>query len=400
MATFENAAKAINLVLVGFAGLLIGRHLIHPKRQPLQQLLTHEIPPGILLLIFWGAFCIGYLHQWVSPAVSFDPVKWMDYTLKPRFEQPWGRGRYGDFSAMLYELNMVINLVPPLAGIIVARRQRFGALSLTLVVCGFLFALFIAFAGATRSVLASFLVTFIIGFAFASPKGRKKELIVYSGIAAAFMMFGTVAMLHIRSQGLKKFLSGEAAYSITKADSFYVDYNLCNIASLTTVFPDRMPYLGLEVPYLALIRPIPRALWKGKPEGLSNSIEHALGDYSGKITISASFAGEAYMAGGFLGVLLCGIFFGALNGWWSHLMGPRNSELGVLIYASGFFAAVISMRSLFTYTTALLPTVAAIVGTSFLVRYLVKKARSLAFVSRRGTPRGGADEDTLPYSED
>jgi hypothetical protein len=214
------------------------------------------------------------------------------------------------------------------------------------------------------------------------------------------MMFGTVAMLHIRSQGLKKFLSGEAAYSITKADSFYVDYNLCNIASLTTVFPDRMPYLGLEVPYLALIRPIPRALWKGKPEGLSNSIEHALGDYSGKITISASFAGEAYMAGGFLGVLLCGIFFGALNGWWSHLMGPRNSELGVLIYASGFFAAVISMRSLFTYTTALLPTVAAIVGTSFLVRYLVKKARSLAFVSRRGTPRGGADEDTLPYSED
>ncbi len=400
MAAYENVAKAINLVLVGFGGLLIGRHFIHPKRPPLQRLLTHEIPPGILLLIFWGSLCIGYLHQWASPAVAFDPVKWMDYTLRPRFDQPWGRGRFGDFSAMLYELNMVINLVPPLAGIILARRQRFGFIALTLVTCGYLLALFVAFAGATRSVLASFLITFIIGFAFAAPKGRKKELIALSGIAAALMMFGTVAMLHIRSQGLKKFLSGEVAYSITRADTLYVDYNLCNIANLTSVFPSRMPYLGLEVPYLALIRPIPRALWKGKPEGLSHSIEHALGDYSGKITLSASFAGEAYMAGGFFGVLLCGMFFGAINGWWSHLMGPRNSELGILIYSSGFFAAVISMRSLFTYTTALLPTFAAIIGTGYLVRYLARKTGALAFASRSRAGRPRPDDDGQPYSED
>ena len=161
-----------------------------------------------------------------------------------------------------------------------------------------------------------------------------------------------------------------------------------------------MPYLGLEVPYLALIRPIPRALWKGKPEGLSSSIEHALGEFSGSITISASFAGEAYMAGGFFGVLLCALFFGAINGWWSHLMGPKNSELGILIYASGFFAAVISMRSLFTYTTALLPTVAAIVGTGYLVRYLARKARALTSSSRSRRNLPGTDDSGQPYSED
>lgn len=155
------------------------------------------------MLIFWTAFCIGYAHQWASPAVGFSPVKWLDYLTRPRFEQPWGRGRLGDFGALIYELNMLINLVPPLAGIILARRHRFGILSLVLVVSGFLLVLFIAFAGATRSVLASYLVTFVIGFAFASSKGRKKELLVVSGAAAAMMMFGTVAMLHIRSQGLK-----------------------------------------------------------------------------------------------------------------------------------------------------------------------------------------------------
>ena len=400
LATRDNAATAINLVILGFAGLLLGRHFFHPKRPPFQRLLTHEIPPGILVLIFWTAFCIGYAHQWASPAVGFSPVKWLDYLTRPRFEQPWGRGRLGDFGALIYELNMLINLVPPLAGIILARRHRFGILSLVLVVSGFLLVLFIAFAGATRSVLASYLITFVIGFAFASSKGRRKELLVVSGAAAAMMMFGTVAMLHIRSQGLKKFLTGEAAHSITKADTLYVDYNLCNIAKLTSVFPSRMPYLGLEVPYLALIRPIPRALWKGKPEGLSSSIEHALGEFSGSITISASFVGEAYMAGGFFGVLLCALFFGAINGWWSHLMGPKNSELGILIYASGFFAAVISMRSLFTYTTALLPTVAAIVGTGYLVRYLARKARALTSSSRSRRNLPGTDDSGQPYSED
>ena len=386
MAAHESAATALYSVLIGFAGMLVGRHLIHPRRQPFQKVLTHEIPSGLLLLIFWVSFCIGYLHQWSSPAVGWDPVKWLDYALAPRFEQPWGRGRFGNFSALLYELNMLINLVPPLAGIILARRHRFGAIALVLVLLAYLLTLFLAFAGGTRNILATYLVTFVIGFAFAASKGRKKELLIISAAAVAILVFGTVTMPRIRTVGLKKVLSGEVAFAQARSETMYVDYNLYNISKLTEVFPSKMPYLGLEVPYLALIRPIPRALWKGKPEGLSNSIEKALGYFGGNITISASYAGEAYMSGGIFAVLLISIFFGAINGWWSHLMAPNNSELGILIYSSGFFAAVISMRSLFTYTTALLPTVAAIVGTSYLVRYLVKKARGL---SSRSEARAG-----------
>lgn len=382
MAAHESAATAIYVVLIAFAGLIVGRHLIHPRRQPFQKVLTHEIPPGILLLLFWVAFCMGYLHQWSSPAVGWDPAKWFDYALAPRFAQPWGRGRFGNFGSLLYELNMLINLVPPLTGIILARRQRFGVIALALVMLAYLLTLFLAFAGGTRSVLATYLVTFIIGFAFAASRARRKELVIVATAAVVVLIFSTLTMIRIRTVGLKKFLSGEAPLSLAKSESVYVDYNLYNISKLTEVFPQRMAYLGFEVPYLALIRPIPRALWKGKPEGLSSSIENALGYFGGGITLSASFAGEAYMSGGLFAVLLISIFFGAINGWWSHLMAPNNSELGILIYSSGFFAAVISMRSLFTYTTALLPTVAAIVGTSYLVRYLVRKAQALALRSR------------------
>jgi hypothetical protein len=58
------------------------------------------------------------------------------------------------------------------------------------------------------------------------------------------------------------------------------------------------------------------------------------------------------------------------------------------------------MRSLFTYTTALLPTVAAIVGTGYLVRYLARKARALTSSSRSRRNLPGTDDSGQPYSED
>jgi len=79
------------------------------------------------------------------------------------------------------------------------------------------------------------------------------------------------------------------------------------------------------------------------------------------LTLAASFIGESYISWGWTGVFLAGIFFGALMGWWSRMASPENSDFGILVYASGFFAAVISMRSLFVFTTALLPTLAAVV---------------------------------------
>ena len=374
-----SATTATQLVLLSFVGMLVGRHLIHPKKQPFQSVLTHEIPPIFLVALFWVSFIVGFMHQWTAPAVNWDFVKWIDFSMMKRFDQPWGRGKFGDFRALLYELNMLINLLPPLAGIILARRHRFGTLSLALIAVTFLFTLFLAFASGTRNVLATYLVTFVIGFAFASPRNRKWELIAVSVAATALLIFGTVTMIYFRTIGLKKYLAGEEQIYAETKNTLYVDYNLYNISELTKVFPNRTPYLGVEVAYLALIRPIPRAIWPGKPEGLSSSIEEALNCNAGNVTISASYTGEAYMAGGFFGVILFSLFFGAMNGWWSHLASPKNSELGILIYSSGFFAAVISMRSLFTYTTALLPTVAAIVGGTYLVRYLAEKARTMAF---------------------
>ena len=109
------------------------------------------------------------------------------------------------------------------------------------------------------------------------------------------------------------------------------------------------------------------------------TIEEALGVEG--LTIAASFVGEAYMSGGFIAVFLAGLFFGAITSWWDYLSSDRNSQLGILVYSSGFFAAVISMRSLFVFSTAILPTVAAVVAGSVVVhlaRTAIQKRQMLS----------------------
>ena len=112
---------AVLVVLVGLAGLLIGRHLLHPKKQPLEKTLTREIPAGLMVAMFWGSFIVGFVYMFA--AVNFDPVKVLDGFMWPRFTQPWSRGRFGDWRALLYELNMFIYLIPPLAGCDSGRRN-------------------------------------------------------------------------------------------------------------------------------------------------------------------------------------------------------------------------------------------------------------------------------------
>jgi len=383
LVTVESTHSAILSVELGFLGIIVGRHFLHPKKQPFKNTLTYEIPAVWIVVIFWSCFFIGYLHMLI--AVNFNVYNMVDCFLDARFSQPWQRGKFGDWKAMLVELGLFIYLIPPLAGIMIARRHRYGVISLLLTFAALFFTFFYGFTSGTRNIFASYLVTFLIAYSFALPFARKKELVALCFGSALVMVFATYAMLQFRNVGLRDYLNGDYDPPLPGEKTMFVDYNLYAISRLVEVFPNHQQYLGWEIPYQALIRPIPRAIWPGKPEGLSSSIEDALGVEG--VTIAASFVGESYMCGGMITVLIIALVFGALTGWWSYLGSSQNSELGILIYASGFFATVISMRSLFVFTTALLPTVAALVIGTYAVRALTNQARNLlARATRRGRP--------------
>jgi hypothetical protein len=92
------------------------------------------------------------------------------------------------------------------------------------------------------------------------------------------------------------------------------------------------------------------------------------------------------MSGGLFAVALAGLAFGALFGWWNYIASLRNSEMGILIYSSGFFAAVISMRSMLVFTTALLPTAAAILLGWIVVRQVAALERLRLRLLKMRTP--------------
>lgn len=372
MLSRDSARSASLAVLLGFAAVIVGRHFVWAKRQPFAHTLTREIPTAWIVAIFWACALIAYAHMLL--AVKFDIREMVHYFMEPRFTQPWGRERLGNWKALLFELNMLLYLIPPLGGIIFARRHRYGVFTLLSVAVIVLFTFFYAFSSGTRNLFASYLVTFLIGYAFAAPFIKRTTLLALSAATAILFIVAGHYMLLFRSDGLNNYLDG-GYVAPPQQRSYFVDYNLWSIGRVMETFPNVRNFLGWEIPYLALVRPIPRAIWKGKPEGLSYSIEDATG--AENMTVATSFVGEAYMSGGFPGIALVGLILGMFTGWWSSLVSSRNSELGILIYASGFFAAVISMRSLFVLTTALLPTTIALVAGTYLVRLLTRKALEL-----------------------
>ena len=377
------ARRAAIACLVGFGGLVIGRHLAQVRKHPFADLFAHPVPRVWILLLFWGSFILGNFYMLLT--VDFNPIAMVDALMGPRFTQPWAREFLGDSRAMLSELALLLNLLPPLAGIIVARRERYSKLQVALVALAGLFTLFSGFANGTRNLFGSHLMTFLIGYTFALKSNRRLEPVLLAAVCAVVMLTATFVMLKFRYIGLKNWLQGDSGQLAMREESVSVDGNFYAICRILEVFPKKHDYLYWEIPYLALIRPVPRALWAGKPMGMSLTIEDIMEVRD--MNITASFIGEAYMGGGLLAVFLAGSLLSGMMGWWTYLANPNNSDFGVLIYASGFVAAVISMRSVFVVTTALLPTVASLIVGGVAVKIVTAQTRrQQARTNRRTGP--------------
>ncbi len=347
--SLQGAQTGTTAALLGFGGIALGRHFTmrlgsRPSPRPMRDLSNRG-----LIHLFIAVAAVGYLH--ILLAVYFDIFEAIRQMSLPRFAQSWGRGRLGNIYALLYELNLLIFLIPPLTGVVFAQFRQFGPAALSFVAAVFALTLFMAFAGGTRSVFIIHIITFTVAYLLARPRITIRELltIVAPGMAAAAI--GTVYMLEFRQKGLARYDFDEV-----ERHTLFVDLNLINISRLTEVFPSVHGFLGWEIPYNALIRPIPRVIWHGKPEGLSVGIEEALNATG--VTLSTTFVGEFYMAGGLFAVAAAAIVLGSLAGSWNRLGVHLGSRYYQFFYASGFFAAGLCMRSFLQVAPAILPTLA------------------------------------------
>jgi oligosaccharide repeat unit polymerase len=352
--TSQNSTRGVELLFLAFAGLIIGRHLA-PRPRPSPSIMrSAQWTPATLFRVYIALFFLGFLNLLV--AVNFDPVELVSQMLRPRFTQPWTRGAWGSWSDLLGEFSgLILYLVPALAGAILAVPTRYTLLQKTFVSFGLLFTLFYGFSSGTRNVFCIYLITFIGAYILRRPRITWGRTALLSCLAAGLLFFAAYHMLQFRKVGLEGYLS-ENDDQGWRSETLFIDQNLPVISQLTDLFPDTYQYLGSEFASFAILHPIPRAIWPSKPMRLSIRVEDALG-VGMHTTVSSTFVGEAYMMGGYSAVLIVGLLFGVLAGWWNRLLVDLRSTIHIIIYASGFFAALISMRSVLWTTTAMLPVV-------------------------------------------
>jgi oligosaccharide repeat unit polymerase len=345
----QGSADGSMAVLVGFIGLAIGRHFF-PSGPAMGRVGRNlDLSSKTMFRLYLLAFLLGYLHIFL--AVNFDIFEAIRQMALPRFSQDWGRGRLGAWADLLVEVGALIYLIPPLAGCIYAQAARYSTLQKLVVTAVFIFTLYYGFSSGTRNIFGVYMITFCGGYLALQPRITLRRVLSFIVPAGAITLVAMYFMLEFRNEGL-----GNYSFAESEFNGVFVDSNLVVISKLTEVFPRMNSYLGLEIPYNALIRPIPRAIWPGKPEGLSVGMEDALGAEG--LTLASTFVGEAYMGGGILGVLLAGLIFGAAAAKWNQLGRDLSSNYKLILYVSGFFAAAIGMRSLLVVGPAILPTLA------------------------------------------
>lgn len=350
------AQTGVLATLLGFAGIILGRHVFAPKHAMPREINFKPSPQLTAALLVFCSF-FGYLFMLL--AVNFDVLEIIEQVQRPRFSQPWQRGKYGSLSTLLNEVGLLRYLIPPLSAAILVQRRHYNLLIQIFALVMFGFVMFEAFAGGTRNIFLIHIITFASTYSLLM---RRLTLIRFSLLMAPLMAIAFFAIYYlpdIRTVGLRNFELAEA-----DRDTLSVDMNLLNISQLTLAFPQFYNNLGFEVPYIALIRPIPRALWSGKPEGLSITIEEVLG--AGTWTLSATFVGEMWMAGGYLAVFSCAIFFGILAGYWNRRAAGQSSALNLIVFAIGFFPAGIAMRSMMSVMPAVLPVLFILVALRLL----------------------------------
>jgi hypothetical protein len=380
--TSQKVEPGIGVCLLAFAALGIGRHCVRARVRTWQVLDT-QIPLSIVTFMFWISFAIGYFHMLL--AVDFNPITMVSDFLLPRFEVPWARLKYGDAHAMLYELGATLYLVPPLAGIILGRpRTRWDA-NVILVLLALLFTLFYGFTTGTRNLICAYTVTFLVSYFYAS-SASKWRIAVLGAMAAGIVALSTFYGVRFRDGGLGAYLAGASDDRQSVQEGLYVDYDLYVVSELVTIFPHYVDYIGWEGPKWLLARPVPRFLWPGKPRGEIVAAENVL--ESQGATISSTFIGESYMVAGLAGVIVTAFAIGMLARWWTKKVFSKHSDLGIMIYGTGFFAIAITMRSIYLLPVAMLPTIfAAVIGY-----WLTQRTQQRRKQAPRPLPRFQLDE--------
>jgi hypothetical protein len=309
--------------------------------------------------IFIGCvFCflcsVGYYlfrSDWSVPAL-------LEGMVVGRGASPWARGAYGDSWAAVEFIAYFGHLLPSLFVLLIrSSRHKISpqivvAAGLTVFVCAL-----IVTDGGRRAIGAVVLSAILCWLVTGRSKRIRRRLslaqVIVGVVCTSALAFGLNVVLQTRS-------NWSAGVSVNKDifSALRVDDNFLRLCQTIDAVPAYAPYAGLQPVIFAAVRPIPRALWPGKPTDPGFTVHGFLNIQT--VSLSSSIVGELYSCYGFGAVLLGGLAYGWLCGYWTRLLNEASSLSTQALYCVGYSTLFVGMRSMADLFVFAYPTIAAL----------------------------------------
>jgi hypothetical protein len=195
--------------------------------------------------------------------------------------------------------------------------------------------------GARRSV-GIFFGASIICWLLVHPRiTQRRVMAAIAGILVTLCVMQ--GMLEIRNIGLWN-APGYFKERPLHYKTLWVDDNFLRLGQIIYLIPNQYPYVYEKQLIYTLVRPVPRALWPGKPMGVGFDIAKA--NRAKNVSFSCSIVGEWYLTAGFIAVFFGGWLHGALGACLGRLLAIEGGGGRALMYGIGSMALVAGLRSM------------------------------------------------------
>jgi hypothetical protein len=332
----EKALLSVGLFAAGIwtAGLL-------PKRKLPQFVLEAtnlKLAPAIVFDIAVLFFCLAMVNYLL--ACEFDVGLMFSSLAVGRWEAPWSRDSYGDWSAFRDHLQYFGYVLPTLTTVQLLQRGWKHPATIGCAVMSVTVLVFLTQSGGRR-IIGVTVGAAILFWLLSHPRLQKAQMF-WAACAVAALLAVLQVMFQYRSEGLGKVLQDR---EVKLTDNHVrVDDNFLRLAQTIDLVPDSYPYVYEKRLLYTLARPIPRVFWKDKPKDYGFSLAGVLTKQI--VTLSASVIADWYVMGGLAIVFFGGLFYGCLSSLWSQLLAVTHRPAATLTYSLGCMAVFTSLRSL------------------------------------------------------
>ena len=290
------------------------------------------------------AFVLGMTNYVITS--HFDPLVMWNGVTNSRWKAPWSRGQFGGWDSFAHHLQYFGYVLPSLTVTLACRKGWLNPLVIFCIFLSFIILMFLS-QGGGRRIVGVTIGAALICWTLLQPHLRFKQIIgiLFIVVITLTLMQG---MLKYRNVGYQALLKDEPEKRLIQYSHLHVDDNFLRLTQIVKIFPQGHQYVYFEPVVFALVRPVPRAFWQGKPIDPGYDLPSLIGR-SGKTSLSQSIIGELYACYGLIAVFLGGWFLGRIASMWNRILDYSYGNSKPLFYGLGvmtMFTAIRSMQDL------------------------------------------------------